>query len=118
MDPTLPGLLLQAARDVAAVRQAVNTTARSAATAGVSGWLGGAASRHLMELSQLQIEVNRAVNAIAALENGLGNAAATARQTVADEAEAARAAAQAGLAGGAAGQVQGPPWPGAGYPSY
>ena len=128
MDPSLPGLLLQAARAVAEVRSAVNTTARAAAAAHVPGWQGGAAARHRAELGQLQTEVTRAVNAIAALETGLGSAAATARTTVEAEAAAARAAAaaqeRAAAEAAAAAQgrspVYGPPWPGAGsgYPSY
>jgi len=119
MDPNLPALLLQAARAVAEVRQAATTTARAAASANVPGWQGGAARRHLMELSQLETVTNRALAAISALESGLGNAAATASRTVEAEAEAARAAAAAAATGAAAGQMQGPPWPGAsGYPSY
>ena len=38
MDPSLPGLLHQAARAVAEVRQAATTTARTAGSAIVPGW--------------------------------------------------------------------------------
>jgi hypothetical protein len=116
MDPNLPALLAQAARAVAEVRQAATTSARAAAAANVPGWQGGAARRHMLELSQLQTVTNRALAAIGALESGLGNAAATAGRIVEAEARAAREAEAAARA--AAGQVQGPPWPGAGYPTY
>ena len=121
MDPSLPGLLLQAQRAVAEVRQAATNAARAASSANVPGWQGVAAARHLADLGALQVVVARAVGQISALESGLGAAATTAGQTVQAEAEAARAAAAAAAAQpGQAGQVYGPPWPGAtsGYPTY
>ena len=121
MDPSLPGLLHQAARAVAEVRQAATTTARTAGSANVPGWQGGAALRHVQSLAALMTEVNRATAALAALEQGLGSAATTASQVIEAEARAAREAAAAAQAAQAAqaGPVYGPPWPGAtGYPSY
>jgi len=123
MDPSLPGQLLQAARAVAEVRQSVTTSARTAGSATVPGWKGGAAVRHLQSLAAVMTEVNRATAAIAALEQGLGSAAAIAGQRVEAEARAAREAAAAAQAAQAAqaspNPVYGPPWPGAsGYPSY
>jgi hypothetical protein len=120
MDPSLPGQLLQAARAVADVRQAVTATAHTAGSATVPGWKGGAAVRHLQSLAAVMTEVNRATTAIAILEQGLGNAAAIAGQTVEGEARAAREAAARAAQAAQADPVYGPPWPGAttGYPTY
>lgn len=121
LDPGLPGLLMDAARAVDGVRQAVTNAATTAASAGVPGWQGVAASRHQAQIVELAALVSRAVAAVTALEAGLGNAAAGAARTIEADAQAARAAAAAQSAQAAQGaQVYGPPWPGTGtgYPSY
>jgi uncharacterized protein YukE len=123
LDPSLPGLLLDAARAVDGVRQNTTNSARTAAAAGVPGWQGVAAARHQAQVVELTSLVNRAVAAVSALETGLGNAAVTAGNTIEAEARAAQAAAAAAAQSAQAAQgnpVYGPPWPGAGtgYPTY